>query len=227
MDQLAALRSLHLLQKLPESALTGLLAYTQVIDLQKDECLFHSNEPSRGFYGVASGRVLLSFPEGSHGENHTNKTLSVINTGEMFCDAIAFLGSTHPVNAVAAGNASIVVIEQKGLLDLITHNADFALKMFGHLSRALEHMVHEVRDLKLSSSNKRLACFLLHYAPQVESSTFEFTLPVQKQVVAARLNMSPAHFSRALQNLAKEKIIAVHGRRISVLDSERLRNAAT
>ena len=100
------------------------------------------------------------------------------------------------------------------------------MKMFGHLSRTLEYMVNEVRDLKLSSSNKRLACFLMHYAPQMESNTFEFTLPVQKQVVAARLNMSPAHFSRALQTLARDKIIAVHGRRISVLDAERLRHAA-
>lgn len=227
MDLPAALRRLHLLQKLSDEDLNGLIPHAQMIELDKNAWLFHSEDPSKGFYGVASGKILLSFPETTHGENHAGKTLSVINSGEMFCDAIAFLGTTHPVNALAASESTVVLIEQKGLLDLITHNADFALKMFGHLSRALEHMVHEVRDLKLSSSNKRLACFLLHYAPQVESSTFEFTLPVQKQVVAARLNMSPAHFSRALQHLAKEKIIAVHGRRISVLDAERLRNAAT
>ena len=221
MDTIEALHGLHLLQKLPVRALTELSHHASLVTLEKNEWLFHSGETSKGFYGLVSGKLLLNFPESN--ADDAGKTLAVVDTGEMFCDAIAFLGSCHPVNAIAVTPCRIALIDQQAFLELVTRHPEFALRMFAHLSRAMEKLVREIRDLKLASSAKRIASFLMHYAPQVESNSFEFTLPLQKQVIAARLNITPAHLSRALQHLAKENIIAVQGRRISVLDAGRLK----
>jgi len=225
MNTLEALHGIHLLQKLQAKALAELARNSTVIRLEKNESLFRAGETSRGFYGVVSGKILLNFPEGN--ADDAGKTLAVVDTGEMFCDAMAFLKAEHPVNAIAVTSGEVVLIEQKAYLDLVSHDPAFAVRMFNHLSRAMFKLVHEVRDLKMASSSKRLACFLMHYAPQVESNSFEFTLPLQKQVIASRLNMTPAHLSRALQQLVRDRIIAVKGRRISVLDSNRLQCMAS
>lgn len=216
------LRRLRLFAKLPSETLAKLSRGTQLIHLERNDWLFRSGDPARGFYGIVKGKVLLGFPD-SLADDTIGKALAVIHEGEMFCDAIAFLHSPHPVNAIAGMATDIVLIEREAIIGLIATDEDFALKMFGHMSRAMEKLVYEVRDLKLSSASKRVACFLLHYAPKIASNSYEFTLPVQKQVVAARLNMSPAHFSRALRQLEQAAVIEVRGRNIGVLDAERLK----
>jgi len=225
MNATDALRRLRLFAKLPAETVAQLGRDTEVIHLERNEWLFRSGEPARGFYGVARGKVLLGFPD-SPKDDTIGKALAVINEGEMFCDAIAFLHSPHPVNAMAGVASDIVLIGRETMVGLIATDDDFALRMFGHMSRAMEKLVYEVRDLKLSSASKRVACFLLHYAPKIASNAYEFTLPVQKQVVAARLNMSPAHFSRALKQLEESDVIEVRGRNIGVLDTQRLKDLA-
>jgi CRP-like cAMP-binding protein len=223
MNVLEGLKRLRLFTRLPPDKLALLGRGSQLLHLERNDWLFHSGTPSQGFYGVARGKVLLGFPDSPEGDS-IGKALAVINEGEMFCDAIAFLHSPFPVNAQAGVASDIVLIERETVIGLIAKDEDFALKMFGHMSRAMEKLVYEVRDLKLSSAGKRVACFLLHYAPKVASNSYEFTLPVQKQVVAARLNMSPAHFSRALRQLEQAEVIEVRGRNIGVLDAQRLKD---
>lgn len=222
MNVLDSLRRLRLFARLPDSQLARLAHSTRVIQLDRNDWLFHSGDLAGGFYGVARGKVLLGFPDS--GAGGACKAMAVINEGEMFCDAIAFLHSAYPVDAQAGSACDIVLIEREAIVALIASDDDFALKMFGHMSRAMEKLVYEVRDLKLSSASKRVACFLLHYAPKLASNSYELTLPVQKRVVATRLNMSPGHFSRALRQLEQAQVIEVHGRNIGVLDAKRLKD---
>lgn len=216
-----ALRSLRLFARIPSETIDVIACSTQLIHLERNDWLFHSGDPSKGFYGVAKGKMLLGFSDTPNADS-IGKALAVINEGELFCDAMAFLHSPHPVNAMAGMSTEIVLIDRAAIIQLISSDSDFALRMFGHMSRAMEKMVYEVRDLKLSSASKRVACFLLHFAPKIASNSYEFTLPVQKQVLATRLNMSPAHFSRALGHMEKGGIIKVRGRIIAVLDAQKL-----
>jgi CRP-like cAMP-binding protein len=50
---------------------------------------------------------------------------------------------------------------------------------------------------------------------------------VSKKLVASRLNLTPEHFSRILQDLTMKKLIEVKGREVVILDIERLRNYET
>lgn len=221
-----ALARLHMLAKLSPRELAKLAEDTLLIDLEKNQTLFSAGEPTKGFYGVISGQLHLGVTDHADGRG-TVKTLAVINPGEMFCDAIAFLHTAHPVAATAAVSTLVVLIEREAILALIARNDEFALKMFGHMSRAMEKMVYELRDLKLSSASKRVACFLLHYAPKMPSNTYEITLPIQKRVLAERLNLSPAHLSRTFAQLIKAEVIDMQGRIISVKDAKRLKQLAS
>lgn len=222
MSAVTGLRRLRLFCRLPDETLARLAQGTRVIHLERNDWLFHSGQPAQGFCGVAKGKILLGFPD-SPADQTIGKTMTVIHEGELFCDAIAFLNSPYPVNAQAGSASEVVLIDRETVVSLIASDPDFALRMFGHMSRAMEKLIYELRDLKLSSAGKRVACFLLHYAPRVASNSYEFTLPVQKQVVAARLNMSPAHFSRALRQLEQAGMIEVRGRTIGVVDARRLK----
>lgn len=48
-------------------------------------------------------------------------------------------------------------------------------------------------------------------------------LPTRKSIIASRLNLTPEHFSRILNDLAQSGLVRVRGRKVDILDIERLR----
>jgi CRP-like cAMP-binding protein len=51
----------------------------------------------------------------------------------------------------------------------------------------------------------------------------EVTLPIGEGVIASRLNLTPQHFSRILNDLTAQGLIVVEGRKVHIVDLERLR----
>lgn len=219
MTDQASITKLHLFANITTLELARLSNATTMFSVEKGKKFFQLGDPCRGFYGLVKGRLLLGFPEK---DRQQHRTLTIVNAGEMFCEAIAFQDKPHPVDAIAFADCDIAVIDRQAMLGMISDHPAFALRMLQHLSRAMEHLVVEIRDLKHSKAHERVACFLMHYAPKLATNSYEFTLPVQKQMLAARLNMSSAHFSRALRFLEGNHIISIHGRTINVLDAARL-----
>jgi CRP-like cAMP-binding protein len=102
--------------------------------------------------------------------------------------------------------------------------------MLGGLSRRLHQLVADVESYSTRSGTERLIGFLLRDCgcdgTDEGSGELELQLPVAKGVVASRLNLTQEHFSRILHDLSAVGLIEVQGRRIRILDLERLRKHA-
>ena len=59
---------------------------------------------------------------------------------------------------------------------------------------------------------------------RLSESAGSVSLPTSKANVASRLNVTPEHFSRILHQLIDDKLIAVNGREVHILDVARLRS---
>jgi CRP-like cAMP-binding protein len=79
-----------------------------------------------------------------------------------------------------------------------------------------------MRDMgeSVQSARLRLAGYLLRHAPPDPVAPIE--LVAGKAVIASRLNVTPETMSRLLRDFSFEGLIKVSGRRISVLDWERM-----
>jgi CRP-like cAMP-binding protein len=99
--------------------------------------------------------------------------------------------------------------------------------MLGGLSQRLHQLVADVESYSTHSGTERLIGFLLRdcgvEGAGAAGQVLELQLPVAKGVIASRLNLTQEHFSRILHDLAALGLIEVQGRRIRVLDLERLR----
>jgi CRP-like cAMP-binding protein len=92
--------------------------------------------------------------------------------------------------------------------------------MIANLSERAEALVRELDRQAQSGGRERLMAYLARQARAQGGQAV--TLEASKAAIAARLNVTPAHFSRLLRELEAADVLRVQGRRIVVLDPRRL-----
>jgi CRP-like cAMP-binding protein len=138
-----------------------------------------------------------------------------------------FLEVPHVVYAQTLADSLLLHVSKAAVFDELERNAKFARKMLGGLSRRLHGVVSDVEAYCMHSGAQRVIGYLLRDAEQAEGDReVDVTLPVNKGVVASRLNLTPQHFSRILHELSEAKLVSVDGRTIHIADVARLRDAS-
>jgi CRP-like cAMP-binding protein len=164
--------------------------------------------------------VKLAFisPQGA------DKVVEIIGPGMSFGEAVMFLESPHVVYAQTLADSLLLHVSKTVVFNELEHNAKFARKMLGGLSRRLHGIISDVEAYCMHSGAQRVIGYLLRDAEQAEGNgRADVMLPTNKGVIASRLNLTPQHFSRILHELTEAGLVSVEGRTIHISDVERLR----
>ena len=202
---------------------------TRQLRVSRGETLFHRGDPAAGTYIVVFGQIKLSFvaPTG------VEKVIEILNQGQSFGEAVMFLDVPHVVTAQALADSLLLLIPKEAVFEGIERDPGFARRMLAGLSRRLHQLVADVESYSTRSGTERLIGFLLHdcgiepprdsCGADLPAGPVDIELPVAKGIIASRLNLTQEHLSRILHDLSALGLIEVHGRRIRVIDLERLR----
>ncbi len=222
------LANLPLFRELSDEQRAPLAASVRMQRVERGEVTFRRGDPCHGMHIVVYGRMKLSFVSAAGVE----KVVDIIEPGASFGEAVMFLEVPHVVNAQSLTDSLLLFLPKNVVFEQIESDAKFARRMLGGLSRRLHQLVADVEAYSTRSGTERLIGFLLRdcaRAPEtaVEAvAELEVQLPVAKGVLASRLNLTQEHFSRILHDLTSLGLIEVQGRKIRVLDIERLRRHA-
>ena len=223
----AFIANLPLFRELSEEQRSRIAAGARMLRLPRGEVLFRRGDPVAGTYVVCYGRVKLSFVSPAGAE----KVIEIIEQGQSFGEAVMFLETPHVVGAQALADSLVLMVPKETVFENIDRDPGFARRMLAGLSRRLHQLVADVEAYSTRSGTERLIGFLLRdcVASAEEGASepqgsIDIELPVAKGVIASRLNLTQEHLSRILHDLSALGLIEVHGRRIRVLDLERLRN---
>lgn len=187
---------------------------TREIHAKKGEVLFHRGDPCTGFHIMVYGQVKLVFSS-SQG---TEKVVEVIRDGQSFGEALMFLEKPYIVSAHALSDSLLLYVSKSVIFDEIERDHSFARKMLGGMAMRLHQLITDVEAYSLQSGTQRIIGYLLRELPewQLNASDVVIELPVNKGVIASRLNLTQEHFSRILHELSSLGLIAVEGRRIRI-----------
>jgi CRP-like cAMP-binding protein len=219
----AFLANLPLFKEASSEEIDRIAKGTRAVHAARGETLFHKGDAVEGFYLVVYGQVKLAFtsPQGA------DKVVEIIGPGMSFGEAVMFLEVPHVVYAQTLADSLLLHVSKAAVFDELERNAKFARKMLGGLSRRLHGVVSDVEAYCMHSGAQRVIGYLLRDAEQAEGDReVDVTLPVNKGVVASRLNLTPQHFSRILHELSEAKLVSVDGRTIHIPDVARLRDAS-
>ncbi len=209
----AILRKSTILRDLPPADLAALVDERSVRSIERGQVLFQQGDPARAFFLVLGGQVKLSRvnPGGDEAVVH------IYGAGESFAEAAMFLGGRYPVAAEAVVPSRVMHIESDALRRKVAERPEIAFAMMASMSRHLKVLVDQIEKMKLLSADQRVAEFLLGLCGE-KTGAVTLSLPHEKSLIANRLGMKPATFSRAIARI-RDLGVEVAGNQASIRDT--------
>ncbi|MBN1821167.1 MAG: Crp/Fnr family transcriptional regulator [Prolixibacteraceae bacterium] len=197
-----------------------LLNYISISNYKKNEFVFKEGEKPTGFMILVEGKVKI-FKEGVGGREQIirmAKPLGIIGYRALLAD------QAHIATAVTLEESQICNISTDYIMHQAIRNVDFASKMIRKLAKELGFSNSRTVTLTQKHIRGRLAESLIllkdKYGFENDGATLKVFL--SREDIANLSNMTTSNAIRTLSTFASEKVIAIDGRKIKIIDSKRL-----
>jgi len=213
------LRTCQIFNGLPAADLEKIAAISAVKPIEKDQYLFHQGDEARGFYIVQTGAINIHRVTAAGKE----QVIHVFRPGESFAEAALASERGYPADARAVEPSQVILVQKSGFLDLLRRQPELALRMLASMSAHLRVLVGQIEDLTRKDVETRLANWLIKRCPTpLSEQPIEIRLTMTKRVLAAELGTVSETFSRTLAKFREQKLVAVKGKTLVVLNPSRL-----
>lgn len=201
---------------LTEQERKTLLNYTKIQHLRKNELAYKDGDLPRDMLCVVSGKLKI-FKEGVSGRSQLIRVLKPVSfTGHRayFADEI------HHTSASALEPTTLIRIPLTILTDIIQHNAQLAWYFIKDLSVRLGTANERTVNLTQKHVRGRLAEELLFLRDTygLEEDGCTLSIYLSREDMANMSNMTTSNAIRTLSAFAQEKLIAIDGRKIKLID---------
>ncbi|XTI73261.1 Crp/Fnr family transcriptional regulator [Acidithiobacillus sp. AC3] len=197
--------------------LEALLGECRLHACENAELLFIEKDPAEQFYFLDAGVVELL----STSAEGKEKVVEIMQAGDLFAEAVAFMGGRYPVTARCQGKTRVLQIPFSPFVGILEGDPRLMRRILGQLSMRLHFLVKEIRMRSIESADTRICNYLLELSDASEK-TDRFQLPAKKVSVAARLGVTPETLSRVLRRLKEAGAIDMRDKTITVLDRRKL-----
>jgi CRP/FNR family transcriptional regulator, polysaccharide utilization system transcription regulator len=198
-----------------------ILASTHVcIHYRKGDLIYREGEKPQGLLCLSAGKVKI-FKEGIGGREQIvrmAKPVGFIGYRALFAE------ENYMASAMAIEDSTICIIHKESLLKVLKTNAELSLNIIR--SFAAELGLSNTRTVTLTQKHirGRLAESLIFlkdtYGYEDDGKTIKVYL--SREDIANLSNMTTSNAIRTLSHFAAEEVIAVDGRKIQILDNEKL-----
>lgn len=187
---------------------------------KKGELMLKEGEKPHGLICLASGKVKV-FKEGVGGRE---QILIMVRPQGFIGYRAIFADSCYSSSAVAIEDSAICIFEKDCVIKIIRKNPDLALIFIKIFAEELGFSNNRTVSLTQKHIRGRLAESLLvlrdTYGFENDGKTIQVYL--SREDIANLSNMTTSNAIRTLSTLASEDIIAIEGRKIMILDGNRL-----
>lgn len=226
LDIKGCLQHQPLFSALSDAQLAALVAATHEVRADKGKLLFQRGTPCEGMYLVVFGVVKLAVS----GVQGVEKIVELVRAGESFGEAVMFLNRPFPIMAQTLEDSLLFYVEAAAIDNLLAQDPKFARRLLAGLSVRLHALVRDVESYSTQNAAQRVIGYLLqsvsteHGESEGDIATHATTvsLPVNKNLIASRLNLTPETLSRVLHHFVADGLIEVNGREIVIHDTRRL-----
>lgn len=187
---------------------------------KKSETIFKEGDTPIGLICLSSGKVKV-FKEGVGGREQIVRLAKP--TGFIGYRAL-FAEEKHTATAVAIEDSVICVIDKEHVFNLLRSNSNLSLSIIKAFASELGFSINRTVTLTQKHIRGRLAESLIFlkdtYGLEPDGQTIKAYL--SREDVANLSSMTTSNAIRTLSSFASEDVIALEGRKIKILDMNRL-----
>ncbi len=220
-----ALRATQLFRQVPAETIKPLAARAVERHLHPGEVLFLGGEIALGLYVIVSGS-LRAFRESEEGRE---QTIHIERAGATLAEVPVFDDGAYPSTVMAEEQSVVLFLAKEDVRQFLLQNPEAALAALGVLAGRLRSVALLVERLALQDVTQRLAALLVEEATRSNGSIEDgttFSMPDPHHRIAARLGSVREVITRTLHRFTDERLIAIRGHRITILNAAALKAKA-
>jgi len=215
------LRQSWLFSKLTDTQLDKVYQHSQLIHLDTCQILFRQGQIIKHFYLVLSGKIKLY--RLSH--DGQEKIIEFLRTGDVLAESIMFIDEpNYPANTAALVSSEVLRIDATVFKKLLQESPETSLILLAEMSTKLHKFIYEIDAIALHTGTRRLAHYFLQNSLQMGES---FELDAPKNMIAARLSITPETFSRIVKSMSSQGILSVNAYWVTIHDKSKLQEFCT
>jgi CRP-like cAMP-binding protein len=193
----------------------------KTLNFKRNELIYCEGEESKEMMCLLKGKVKI-FIDGVGGRS---QIIRMIKPVQYFGYRANFANENYLTNAAAFESSIVCTISMDIVRDLIMRNPKFAMFFIEQLSTDLGIADERTVNLTQKHIRGRLAESLLFlkesYGLEEDGATLSIYL--SREDLANLSNMTTSNAIRTLSIFVSEKIIAIDGRKIKIIDFDRLK----
>ena len=180
----------------------------------RNEVLFLEGDEPQGLFVVRQGAVKIY----KIGDNGREQILEIEGPGRSVAELPLFDGRPYPASAAALEDAAVLTLPASAFHRLLTRHPEIPRAVIASIAGRLRKMVALVEEVSLKAVRERLAAVFLEMAGDGEECDLTWT----NQEIAARIGTVREIVSRTMARMAHDGAIRIDGRRVIILDRDRL-----
>jgi CRP/FNR family transcriptional regulator len=217
------LRRLRLFAELEDDALDRLAGLSRVLHLGRKQKLFDEGEPYRGMFVLLEGLAVV-YKISSDGRM---LILEVCRPGELLADGPLFEeeDAGYPAHGRTTRDSEILFLPKEQFSPFLKRHPEVAWEMLKISAARLKEMSLRLEGVTLREVSSRVARYLLREVEaggEAGEATPQLMLPLTKGSIASYLGTAHETLSRTFAKLIRDKVIAVDGSRVTILDKGKL-----
>ena len=187
---------------------------------RKGEMIFKEGEKPLGLISLSFGKVKV-FKEGVGGRE---QILRMAKPGGLLGYRSLFAGMNYSASAITLEDATICIIERDTFINLVKNSPSLSLNIIKMMSRELGFSNNRTVSLTQKHIRGRLAesLIVLRDTYGFESDGMTIKAYLSREDIANLSNMTTSNAIRTLSTFATENVISIDGRKIKILDINRL-----
>ncbi len=184
--------------------------------VRKNQIIYEEGNAPRAFITLEDGKVKI-FKGGVGGRE---QILRMVKPGGFVSYRALIAGEIHIASAVALEDSQICVIEKDYFFNHLLKNSALSLRILTKLAKELGFSNLRTVNLTQKHIRGRLAesIILLAYKYGFEPDGATVKAYLSREDLASLSNMTTSNAIRTLSGFANEKIIALDGRKLKILD---------
>jgi CRP-like cAMP-binding protein len=211
-------KSVFSLLSLPEK--DELIKQSAVVFFKKNEFIYKEGDMPSAFMFLIDGKIKI-FKEGVGGREQIirmTKPMGYVGYRALIAEEI------HNASAVTLEDSTVLVVNTEHFFNKLLRNPDFSFRLIQKLARELGFSNSRTVTLTQKHIRGRLAesLLLLKEKYGFEHDGVSLRAYLSREDIANLSNMTTSNAIRTLSNFSSEKVIAIDGRKIKILDLHKL-----
>lgn len=219
--RLELIRRHYLFADMSDHQLHEIAQTSRVVEYQNGDVMFSQGESAAHFFLVINGQIKLNRLTMDGNE----KVIEIITPGQTFAEAVMFMKrENYPVTATCVMPTTVISFQNRCFMQILKSSNETCINLLGDLAMRLRGRLQEIENLTMKNATYRVVRYFILQLEGHGENKLMLELPIQKQLIASRLSITPETLSRILHTLTENGIIENRGKTIVIPDFDRLTN---